>query len=206
MKIILTRHGHVEGVERESFRGRLDLPLTELCRRQAEATAKRIAASWNPDAIYTSPMSRCVMTGAAIGAATALMPCPDGRLNDIDYGDWLGRTHEEVRANWARELAVWLDAPHLAAIPGGESLQAMLSRATAALHSHIERHRDGAIVIVGHDTINRVILLHALDLPLSHYWRIRQDPCAISELDFGDEALTVRTLNETWHLRTTQAS
>jgi probable phosphoglycerate mutase len=146
-------------------------------------------------------MGRCIMTGAAIGALVNLRPSPDGLLNGIDYGEWLGRTLEEVRANWARELAVWHDTPHLAAIPGGETLQAMLLPATAALRTHIERHADGDVVIVGHDSINRVILLHALALPLSHCWRFRQDPCAISELDFDDGAFTLRTLNETWHLR-----
>jgi len=206
MKIILTRHGHVEGIDPERFRGRLDLALTELGRRQADATAKRIAASWQPSAIYTSPMGRCIMTGAAIGALVNLRPSPDGLLNDIDYGAWLGRTLEEVRANWPRELAVWHGSPHLAAIPGGESLQAMMLRGTAALRTHIERHPNGVVVIVGHDSINRVILLHALDLPLSHYWRIKQDPCAISELDFEDGVFTVSTLNETWHLRATRPS
>jgi phosphoserine phosphatase len=98
---------------------------------------------------------------------------------------------------------VWHHAPHLAAIPGGESLQAMLLRAAAALRTHMMRHTEGVVVIVGHDSINRVILLHALDLPLAHYWRIKQDPCAISELDFDDGAFTLRTLNETWHLRAT---
>ena len=66
-KLILTRHGHVEGISPERFRGRAELPLTELGRREAEMTAARIAASWRPAAIYTSPMGRCVDTGAAIG-------------------------------------------------------------------------------------------------------------------------------------------
>ncbi len=204
MKIILTRHGHVEGIEPERFRGRLDLALTELGRRQADATAKRIAASWRPSAIYTSPMSRCIMTGAAIGALVNLRPSPDGLLNDFDYGEWLGHTLDEVRTNWPRQLAIWHHTPDLAVVPKGESLQAMSARVAAALHNYFERHASGVIVIVGHDSINRVLLLQALDLPLSHYWRIKQDPCAISELDFEDYAFTVKTLNETWHLRTSE--
>ena len=202
MKIILTRHGHVEGIEPERFRGRLDLPLTHLGRRQADLTAKRIASSWRPSAIYTSPMSRCIMTAAAIGAVTGLRPSPDGLLNDFDYGEWLGHKLEEVQAGWPRELQTWQQTPHLATIPGGESLQAMLMRATTALRAYFDRHFDEVIVIVGHDSINRVMLLHALDLPLSHYWRVRQEPCGVSELDLVGGAFTVRTMNDTWHLRT----
>jgi hypothetical protein len=46
-KVILTRHGHVEGISPERFRGRTDLPLTELGQAQAKAVATRIARAWN---------------------------------------------------------------------------------------------------------------------------------------------------------------
>ena len=44
-KIILTRHGHVEGIKPARFRGRTELPLTELGQAQAKAVAARIARS-----------------------------------------------------------------------------------------------------------------------------------------------------------------
>ena len=54
-KLILVRHGPVGGISPERFRGRAELPLTETGHREADATAKRIAASWRPAAVYTSP-------------------------------------------------------------------------------------------------------------------------------------------------------
>jgi Histidine phosphatase superfamily (branch 1) len=57
-KIILTRHGHVEGITPARFRGRTELPLTELGQAQAKAVAARIAKTWNPVKVYTSPMGR----------------------------------------------------------------------------------------------------------------------------------------------------
>jgi broad specificity phosphatase PhoE len=45
-----------------------------------------------------------------------------------------------------------------------------------------------------------VILLHALDLPLSHYWRLEQSPCCINELDFLDDRFCVLRLNDAAHL------
>jgi phosphoserine phosphatase len=53
-KLILTRHGHVEGISPERFRGRTDVPLTELGTAQADALAARISAEWTPRAVYTS--------------------------------------------------------------------------------------------------------------------------------------------------------
>jgi broad specificity phosphatase PhoE len=200
-KLILARHGHVEGISPERFRGRAELPLTELGRREAELTAARIAASWRPAAIYTSPMGRCVDTGAAIAKPLGLAPSAILRLNDIDYGDWQGLTRDEARARWPAELDLWYAHPDWAAIPNGESLQQVLTRAVAALRDIVRRHPDDTVVLVSHDSVNRVLLLHAVELPLSRYWRFRQSPCCINELDFGADGFTILGINQTDHLR-----
>lgn len=200
-KIILVRHGHVEGISPERFRGRADLMLTPEGRRQAEATARRIHATWNPAAVYTSPLSRCRATGEAIGNPLGLSPSPLDGLIDIDYGQWQGLTPDEVRSRWPESLATWYRAPDWAAIPGGETLQAVLTRTVSTLRGVIRRHPDDTAVLVGHDSVNRVILLHALALPLSRYWRLGQHPCAINEIDFSADGSVVLSINETFHLQ-----
>jgi phosphoserine phosphatase len=199
-KIILTRHGHVEGITPERFRGRLDLPLTALGHRQIAATSRRINAAWRIAAIYTSPMSRCVLTGAAIAASSGISASALPGLNDIDYGEWQGLTRGEAEARWPEPVASWFRAPHLAQPPGGETLQDVLLRAASMLRDVVARHGDETIVLVGHDCVNRVILMHALDLPLSRYWALMQAPCAINELDFVAGSFAIRTINETYHL------
>jgi broad specificity phosphatase PhoE len=73
-------------------------------------------------------------------------------------------------------------------------------------HGHVEgispeRFRGRAdLALVGHDTVNRAILLHALGLPLSGYRRLGQGPCAINELDFSGDGFVVLSMNETSHL------
>jgi len=110
-KVLLVRHGHVEGILPERFRGRADLTLTAEGRRQAEATAQRIQRSWKPAALYSSPMRRCIATATAIGKPFALTPIPLPGLNDIDYGQWQGLTPDEVRVRWPDELAQWYRHP-----------------------------------------------------------------------------------------------
>src|SRR2546423_2768297 len=82
-KLILVRHGHVEGISPERFRGRAELPLTETGRREAAATAARIAASWRPAAIYTSPTGCCIATGAADGKPGRLSASPRPRRHAL---------------------------------------------------------------------------------------------------------------------------
>jgi phosphoserine phosphatase len=183
-RIILVRHGHVDWLAPERFRGRAELPLSDLGHRQAQAAAGYIAATWKPDAVYTSPLGRCRETGAVIAAPFHLEPQPVDGLADIDYGEWQGLTRDQAKQRWPDETELWFRSPHLALIPGGETLAAVLSRATAALRDIMRDHRDGTVAMVGHDSINRVLLLFALELPLSRYWRLRQDPCGVNELFF----------------------
>jgi broad specificity phosphatase PhoE len=199
-KIILVRHGHVEGISPERFRGRADLELTADGRRQAEATARRIHASWAPAAIYTSPLSRCRATGAAIGKPFGLSPQSVEGLVDIDYGEWQGLTPQEVGSRWPEELDTWYRAPHWAAIPAGETLQEVLTRTSLVLRQVSGRHPTDTVVVVGHDSVNRVMLLQMLDLPLSRYWQIGQRPCAINEIDCSGRDFRVLSVNETYHL------
>ena len=199
-RIILVRHGHVDWIAPERFRGRAELALSELGRRQAQAVAHYIAKTWKPEAVYTSPLSRCRDTAAAVAAPFQLEPQPVEGFCDIDYGNWQGLTREQAAARWPDETELWFRAPHLAEIPGGETLPDLLSRVTAALRGVVRAHPDGTLTIVGHDSVNRVLLIFALELPLSRYWHLRQEPCCINELFFDDNSFVICSMNETQHL------
>ena len=201
-KIILTRHGHVEGINPERFRGRTELPLTELGRAQAKAVATRIAKTWNAAKVYTSPMGRCVATGQEIARACRVASEPIEALNDLDYGQWQWRTYDEVQAAWPELFAAWRTAPHLVRLPEGDSLQDLVARTANALRFVLNRHvsKTDTVVLVGHDSVNRALLLQLLDQSLSAYWRIAQEPCTINEIEIFDGRICVHRMNETQHL------
>jgi broad specificity phosphatase PhoE len=202
MRIVLTRHGHVEGIRPARFRGRAELELTPLGRRQAEAVAARIACDFPPQAVYSSPMKRCRDTAAAIAAAAGLEVQVLEALNDLDYGAWQGRTFEEVARSEPEAYALWRDAPDWVRFPGGESLQDLALRAADALRTLLPLHARDTVVLVGHDSVNHVLLLQALGLPLSAYRRLAQEPCALNLLDLDPSgARTVIAVNDTAHLR-----
>lgn len=199
-KILLTRHGHVEGIKPERFRGRQPLELTALGRDQAAAVAQRIAASFRPQKIYTSPMGRCVATGAAIAAACGIAAESCADLNDIDYGAWQFKTFADAKSSDPALFAAWFATPHLVRFPDGESLQDLAARAGNALRMVLAAHPADTIVLVGHDSVNRALLLELLDQPLSAYWRIAQDPCCLNEIDIAGGKILVRRINETNYL------
>jgi len=198
--IILTRHGHVEGIRPERFRGRTELPLTARGLAEAHATAYRIAGCWQPSAVYSSPMRRCIATGSLIAEACG---CPLeilDDLNDLDYGDLHWKTHGEAELEFPELFVKWFSAPQLVRFPNGESLQDLVARASNALRMVLARHPDETVVLVGHDSVNRALLLQLLDQPLSAYWRLSQSPCAISEIEIIDRHIRAVRINETGHL------
>ena len=200
MKLILTRHGHVDGIDPERFRGRTDLPLTELGRGQVKAVAARIAALWTPAAIYTSPMSRCVATGDAIAQACGVERRILDDLNDLDYGLWQWETYEAVSRAWPEQFAAWKSTPHLIRFPDGNSLQDLVARTANAVRFVLSRHAAETVVLVGHDSVNRALLLQLLDQPLSAYWRLTQAPCTLNEIDIVEGVIRVQRINDTSHL------
>jgi len=199
-KIILVRHGHVEGIHPPRFRGREDLPLTERGKAEALAVARRISERWHPACVYTSPLSRCVLTGAAIASACKIQSQSIEELNDIDYGSWKMKTFAEMQATQGELYASWFATPHLVRFPGGDSLQELASRAADALRIALERHPNQTVVMVAHDAVNRALLVQLADLPLSSYWRLVQEPCCINEIDIAANRIQVRSINDTSHL------
>lgn len=199
-KILLTRHGHVQGIEPERFRGREPLDLTERGRAQAAAVARRIADGWRVRNIYTSPMGRCVETGAAIAKASGAIAevCDD--LNDIDYGVWQFKTLASAKKADPDLFAAWFATPQLVRFPNGESLQDVAARAANALRFALARHPRDTIVLVGHDSLNRALLLQLLGMPLSSYRRLAQSPCCLNEIDLDGGSVCIIRLNETHHL------
>lgn len=198
--IILVRHGQTEWNRVERFRGRADVPLNETGLAQAEATGRRVAGAWHPSAIYTSPLSRALKTAEAIAKACGLRVQVHPGLVDIDYGEWQGLTPQEARQRWREQIEAWYNQPHLARIPGGETLDGLRQRLMSTLKELVGRHSGETIVLVGHTVVNRVMLLIVLGLGNERFWRIRQDTCAINVFEAEGGDFTLVSLNDTCHL------
>jgi len=199
-RLVLVRHGHVEGIKPERFRGRRDLPLTERGKREAQAVAGHLAAVLRPTSLYTSPLARCMDTGRAIAQACKLEAEILDDLADIDYGGWQWKSYAEAQEADPKLFQKWFTAPHLMRFPSGESLQDLVARSADALRFVLDRHARDTVVLVSHDSVNRALLLQLLDQPLSAYWRLAQEPCCINDIELLDGQVLVRCINATDHL------
>jgi phosphoserine phosphatase len=198
--LVVVRHGYVEGIDPPRFRGRTDVALSSLGRRQAAATAAAACARWAISAVYASPLRRCLETAGMIAAPAAVDVQVLPQLNDLDYGDWQWMTHDEARAADPGLFERWFKAPDTVRFGNGESLQDLAARAADALRLIVGRQGDATVAVVSHDSVNRIILMQALGLPLSAYWRIEQSPCGISEVEIEADRFRVLRVNETGHV------
>lgn len=203
LRIILIRHGQTEwsswGTHGGHFCGRIDIKLNATGIVQAQAIAQCLTAL-QVDAVYTSPLRRSSNTAVLIAQAHRLKANPLPGLLDINYGQWNGRSVKEVAARWPDLYEQWKSAPHLVRVPDGESLDDVRRRVDVVLGEIIGRHDQQSIVIVGHETLNKVMICKMIGLGNSAFWRIRQDVGCINRLDYDGSDFTLLTLNEVSHL------
>ena len=204
-RIILVRHGQTAwnvgafSGEGECFRGRIDLPLNERGRAQAQALAERLADE-PIAAIYTSPLQRAIKTAEPTSRRLGLTVQPLEDIIDINYGHWQEQPHSEVARLYPALYRQWLQEPHKVRPPGGESLEKVRDRAMAALYQVIARHQDQTILVAAHQVVNKVLVCAMLGLDNSHFLRIRQDNGCLNIFDYQEGVFTAILINDTCHL------
>jgi broad specificity phosphatase PhoE len=187
--LAFVRHGESEWVREGRFQGQGDSPLSELGRRQALLTARRIARrarrpqlplpAGAPRAIVHSPLARAaetasliaraVSTGRGDAAVEAAIPLQaDEGLLEIGQGEWEGLPGTEVTARWGEVLDSWRRDPLTAWAPGGESIAEVDVRVRVALRTILADLSTGA----AEETFTRSQVLGYGDVPADEPWSI----------------------------------
>ena len=198
--LIFVRHGETDWNRLVRYRGRVDIPLNSIGMRQAELTAKYIAAHWKPVCVYSSPLSRALSTAQDIANECRIVLKVDSGLSDTNYGEWQGLTPGEVNEKWPGSLSKWFKSPHLVKFPGGETLSEVRNRARNTVNQLAIRHEGAAIVLVSHTDVIRLIMMSLLGIGLNRFWRLRQDNCAISLVGKTPDGFVIRSMNCVTHL------
>ena len=199
-QIILIRHGQTAWNKEQVFRGRTDLPLDETGRRQAEAIRDTLAGEAISQ-VVCSPLVRAVETARPLADSLGLRVEADDALTDLDFGRWQGMTVAAVKEQYPELFAIWETAPDRVHFPAGETLDEAVERAFSALQHLVAADQPGALVVVAHRVINKVVLCRALGLETSAFWGIKQDTACINRLSLDGGRWVVECLNDTCHLR-----
>ncbi|MDP8917223.1 MAG: histidine phosphatase family protein [Pseudomonadota bacterium] len=146
-------------------------------------------------AVYASPVSRAQETAHAIAdpAGLEIRTRPD--LNELDAGEWTGKSFDEIGLDPRARL--WNDARSLARVPGGESMLEVQFRMVRWLEEARAAHPEATVVAVSHGDPIKALVLYALGASLDFYGRIEPEPGSTCTLEVGDWGAKLIRLNET---------
>jgi probable phosphoglycerate mutase len=196
VRLILVRHGATTWSRSGQHTGRTDLPLTAEGLEEARDAAPILAAVLNrfggAHRVVSSPLRR------ALATAEVMLPdepvAVDDDLAELDYGEYEGRTKEEIRADrpgWD----IWRDG-----CAGGESVDDVGRRADRFL-TRIETNGSidavSTVVAFSHGHTLRIVTARALGLVAAEGRRFLIDTASISLVEAGGDEAAVRLWNLT---------
>ncbi len=193
-EIIIIRHGETEWNVAEIFRGRMDIELNETGIKQAKLLAGYMS-KMKINAIYSSPLKRALKTAEIVAEPHKLEVNIAPDLIDFDYGEWQGLSHQEVKDKHKELYATWVSHPEQVRIPAGESLDEVRKRAVKLINSIIAKY-SGAVVLISHRVVNKVLICALLGLDDSHFWNIKQDVCGITTFTYENEQFVLTKHND----------
>jgi alpha-ribazole phosphatase len=162
MEIYLIRHT-TPSLSPGLIYGWLDVPLTDTFPQESEVIKTRLPQ--NPDAIYSSPSTRCTLLAQKINPVFTTDP----RLRELHFGDWEGETWDTVNES---DLQIWMDDFVNAIVPGGESMLQMSVRVLSFWSELIQLDYQ-KVAVVTHGGVIRLILAHLRNIELTKAFEIK---------------------------------
>ena len=161
MKLYIIRHGQTDWNVAGKIQGSQDIPLNETGRAQAACLAKGMERR-PVNAIYSSPQRRALETARAIADRQKVQVFLLPQLVEISYGEWEGRTGEDILTTDRELYEAWWQHPATVAPPGGETLNQVDSRCRAAW-DYIRSHMTGDTAVVAHGGTLAHFIMHILE-------------------------------------------
>ncbi|KAB7745977.1 histidine phosphatase family protein [Nostocoides sp. F2B08] len=171
-RLVVLRHGESRANREGVWQGQYDSPLTEVGVLQAQAAAKVIALG-SPALVVASDLTRAATTGDIVASAAEVTVSYDGRLREIDVGEWTGMSGLLVKERYAVERERHLRGEDFKRGVSGESLSDVQARVRPLLEDVLGRLEPGRVgVLATHGITARVIVGTMLGLQISQMWHL----------------------------------
>lgn len=194
--VFVLRHPQTTWNVAERYQGRLEAPLSEAGREQADRLATGLKDT-NLEAVISSPLSRALDLARMLAEATASPLIVDARLTEIAMGPWEGLYRRQIEREFPELYARWYEAPDSVRFPSGESPQDVQARAAGFMSMALERFPSGRVLVVTHSVVIQVLAASSLGLDLSRLHRIRVSNGSISTFCGTSAPPTLLSLNGT---------
>lgn len=164
--IDILRHGEPLGGSK--YRGQIDDPLSDKGWRQMRGA---VAGRKEWQHIVSSDLSRCAEFAREVshqlGVGLELQP----QFREVGFGSWEGKSARQLLEEDPQGTAAFWRDPINNTPRGAEPLGEFQQRIVSAWNGLLERHAGSHLLLVGHAGMMRILLLHALGLPLQAFYR-----------------------------------
>ncbi len=141
------------------------------------------------DAIYSSPLQRCLKLSNALNLGDAT---EDARLKELHFGDWEMQAWDDIPRD---KFDVWANDYANLAPPNGESFGQLQNRALNFLQQLKQKNTGKHILVVTHGGLIRALLAHILNMELKGLFRFNIDYASVTELDFNSTVPKINFVN-----------
>lgn len=180
----LIRHAEVDGIGRRLAGRSPEVHLNRLGQQQIETLSCGLAK--HPiQRVISSPIERCRETANRIAEAIGLAVETSDALIELDFGDWTGRSFEELERDpqWIR----YNKFRSAVQIPRGESFLDVQRRIIGFMRQLLDQDMETVCALVSHGDVIRAALLYWLGIPVDYVHRLRVEPASVSMIRVGND-------------------
>lgn len=182
-KLILIRHGQTDMNKDQLYYGRLDVPINETGKEQAENTRKNLVElEIDYDKIYSSPMKRAYETAEIVNYKNLEIE-KDDELREMDFGIFEGLNYKEIIKKYPEEMEKLKKDWKTYSYVTGENPFMLQKRALKFLEK-IDKNKNN--MVVTHWGIICTLLSFLFSSELEGYWKYQVKNGGIVIIEFAD--------------------
>lgn len=182
-KLILIRHGQTDMNKDRLYYGRLDVPINETGKEQAENTRKNLVElEIDYDKIYSSPMKRAYETAEIVNYKNLEIE-KDDELREMDFGIFEGLSYKEIIKKYPEEMEKLKKDWKTYSYVTGENPFMLQKRALKFLEK-IDKNKNN--MVVTHWGIICTLLSFLFSSELEGYWKYQVKNGGIVIIEFAD--------------------
>jgi probable phosphoglycerate mutase len=166
--IYFLRHGETTASQTGGYCGTLDPDLTPEGYQMAEDFANAYKSlPWV--AVFSSPLRRAVATAKPLCEAAGIQMQLKNGLRETAYGQWEGKTPEEVNCEFHDDYVRWLADPGWNAPTGGERGIDIARRSSPVIEEIEQACSAGNVLVVSHKATTRIMLCSLIGIDVGRF-------------------------------------
>lgn len=176
LEVVLIRPGSTTFDEEGRIKGALDIPLSEVGRRQAEQLSINLQRV-KMDCLFVAPCESAMVSARAIGERNFCKQKVLDCLRNLDHGLWQGKLVAEVKRLQPKVYRQFQEHPTDVCPPAGETVTAAIERVRLTVQRLARKYAGGCVGLVIPQPMASIVKYTLVGGGLGDLWK--------SELDFG---------------------